>query len=201
LVLWDLTKSPVQSRIVPLPKGETPQPSDNCGIHSIALSPSRSLLATGGENPAEVAIFDVASMSPIFILEGHKDWSFSTAFLNDDRLISGSRDCTVNLWTTQDSGSVYEEEEDESDEEFAMEDHCQHVGSMILPLSYSSKKISRSVKRKTPILSKKEHDRKVRNVKYNSSTEVIIDHESVGKKLRKQEKGDYCVLLSLLNSN
>jgi len=58
--------------------------------------------ATGSDNPAEVAIFQLPMYKPLMILTGHRDWSFCTEFLTEDRVISGSRDCSVSMWSATD---------------------------------------------------------------------------------------------------
>eukprot|EP00741_Cyanophora_paradoxa_P003491 tig00000711_g3390.t1 len=73
-------------------------PPDNCGIHSIAVNPSRTLLATGGYDPQDIALYSLPSMQPVAVLEGHTDWMFAAGWVDDWTLVSASRDKTVRLW-------------------------------------------------------------------------------------------------------
>eukprot|EP00228_Micromonas_bravo_P003827 CAMPEP_0203005376 /NCGR_PEP_ID=MMETSP1401-20130829/2920_1 /ASSEMBLY_ACC=CAM_ASM_000894 /TAXON_ID=38833 /ORGANISM="Micromonas pusilla, Strain CCAC1681" /LENGTH=530 /DNA_ID=CAMNT_0049747001 /DNA_START=129 /DNA_END=1718 /DNA_ORIENTATION=+ len=92
---------------------------ENCGIHAISLNSSRTRLATGGENPRDVAVFsaslgDEASLSshasrrlltPSALLVGHRDWVFGVDWITDNVLASGSRDATVRIWSVPDGGA------------------------------------------------------------------------------------------------
>ena len=94
----------------------------NCGIHAISLNPSRTRLATGGENPCDVAVFSVAAaavddeasrgtgalLRPSALLVGHRDWMFGVDWITDNVLASGSRDATVRIWSVPDSAESSE---------------------------------------------------------------------------------------------
>lgn len=63
------------------------------------MNPSRTLLATGGENPSDVAIYSLPDFRPVTIGESaHSDWLFDLEWIDDEYLISGSRCSSVALW-------------------------------------------------------------------------------------------------------
>jgi len=118
LILLDITtgsKQPIPTVTVPeeilyageeeLSNGDATQRRTHCrGIHSIALNPSKTLLAIGAGRPTEVTVFKVKkngsswSFEPYAICKGHKDMIFSAVFVDDSTIASGSRDTTIKIW-------------------------------------------------------------------------------------------------------
>ncbi|KAL8595843.1 hypothetical protein ACOMHN_012261 [Nucella lapillus] len=70
-----------------------------CGIHGISINPSGSMLATGASNTNDIGIYRLPTFDPLFVGEGaHTDWVFDMEWVDDEFLITGSRDNNMAMW-------------------------------------------------------------------------------------------------------
>ncbi|RHZ87740.1 hypothetical protein Glove_30g55 [Diversispora epigaea] len=85
------------------PSNEPPEVNNNncLGIRSIAVNPSRTLLAVGAGNPVQITIYELPSFEPVVVFAGHNDLVFSVAWIDDYHVVSGSRDGTVRFWSME----------------------------------------------------------------------------------------------------
>jgi len=82
--------------------GKIPFPDKNCGIHSISVNKDYSKLATGALNPNSIGFYRLPTLEPICLGEFHTDWMFSSAWVNKDVLVTGSRDNRLAFWSIPD---------------------------------------------------------------------------------------------------
>jgi len=128
-----------------------PHPRKSCGIHSIALNKTGTVLATGGENPNDIAAYRLPSMEPVCVGEHHSDWIFSLAWISPRLLASGSRDGTIAIWSIPDEPGK----------------------TCTAPLKYASIK-------PTVVMSDIEMVDKIRDIVYNDSSKEIAAISSNG---------------------
>ena len=129
--------------------------SPNCaGIHSISMNPSKTLLAVGGGKQSEsIQVYRLPTFEPHSLLNGHKDVIFSVAWLNDDTLISGSRDTSLMCWSLSSDYCV-------------KTSNLEHLTHPISTYTFAS--------------SKAEHRGKVRDLKYDLHTKKAFTLSSDG---------------------
>jgi len=79
------------------------QPEQDCGIYSIEINPSRTLLATAAKNSNDVAVYRLPTLDPICVGENaHSEKIFDQTWLDDQVLVSGSTDGSIALWRITD---------------------------------------------------------------------------------------------------
>ncbi|GBC45853.1 uncharacterized protein OCT59_013715 [Rhizophagus irregularis] len=124
----------------------------NCsGIRSIAVNPSKTLLAVGAGKPVQVTVYELPSFEPVAVFSGHSDLVFSVAWLDDYHLVSGSRDGTIRLWSIE----------------------SKIISEMpLLPNKY--------INVHQPLLSRSELGGKVRDLQFNPKTEQIMTLSTEG---------------------
>jgi len=142
LIAWD-TSTNTYRPITP-PSSSSAIPPDACGIHDVDVNGTKSLLVTGGQSPIDMVVFSLPSFAPVAILQGHLDWVFASKFLEDRIIVSASRDNAVCLWRIPPDGDT------------AMTDS-------------DNTPISNQVPVVQPLLTRKEHTKKVRALQYGKS--------------------------------
>ncbi|KAI9341645.1 WD40-repeat-containing domain protein [Obelidium mucronatum] len=92
------------------PARNAPQPPQipECrGIHSVAVNPSRSLLAVAAGSPIEsIQIYTLPHLDAFAICRSHTDMVFSVEFCSDSSLVSGGRDGQVCFWNLDDETTI-----------------------------------------------------------------------------------------------
>ncbi|KAI8906818.1 WD40-repeat-containing domain protein [Gorgonomyces haynaldii] len=69
------------------------------GIHSLAINDNKTLLAVGyGDCSENIQIYSLPSFELIAMLSGHTDMVFSVQWVDNNTLVSGSRDRHVKMW-------------------------------------------------------------------------------------------------------
>lgn len=74
--------------------------AQNCGMHSISINPSRTMIATGSDNVNDIAIYRLPDLMPLCVgWDAHKNWIFDTTWIDDNHVVSGAGDSKLALWT------------------------------------------------------------------------------------------------------
>jgi WD40 repeat protein len=71
------------------------------GMQSMVLSPSGMKVAVGAAQPWDVAILDARTLGGQALCAGHSDVVFALEWLNDDIIVTGSRDRMLKVWDTR----------------------------------------------------------------------------------------------------
>ncbi|KAJ8029823.1 DDB1- and CUL4-associated factor 12 [Holothuria leucospilota] len=76
---------------------------EGSGIHAISLNPSQTCIATGADNPNNLGVYAMPDFDPLCVGEAcHRDWIFDLKWLDDEFIVTGSRDGTIALWSVAD---------------------------------------------------------------------------------------------------
>lgn len=70
-------------------------------------------MATGGRNSTEIAIYRLPTLDPVCVGElGHRDWVYDMCWIDDEYLVSGSKDTKMSLWHIDNEMSEASEKSD-----------------------------------------------------------------------------------------
>ncbi|KAF9368780.1 DDB1- and CUL4-associated factor 12, partial [Podila verticillata] len=75
--------------------------STSAGVRSMSINPSRTLLAIGSGDPYQVTIYSLPELEPVGMMYGHSDLVFALTWISDTVLVSGSRDGSTRVWSTE----------------------------------------------------------------------------------------------------
>ncbi|VVD03974.1 DDB1- and CUL4-associated factor 12 homolog [Leptidea sinapis] len=105
LMVYDVRSRALDS--IPTLRPRTPWPGADhqTGIHALQINPSKTMLATGARNSCELAIYRLPTLDPVCVGESHKDWILDMCWLDDEFLVTGSRDSTLALWHVADEAA------------------------------------------------------------------------------------------------
>ncbi|KPJ18504.1 DDB1- and CUL4-associated factor 12 [Papilio machaon] len=98
LMVYDVRSRSLDAIPTLRPRAPWPGAEHQTGIHALQINPSRTLLATGARNSCELAIYSLPTLDPVCVGEAHKDWILDVCWLDDEFVVSGSRDSRLALW-------------------------------------------------------------------------------------------------------
>ena len=98
LLVYDINNQKMD--IIPnLGSSEPNRLPEQTGIHTIEINPSRTMLATSGQNSKDLAVYRLPTLDPICIGENaHKELIYDVCWLDDEFLVSSSNDGVLGLW-------------------------------------------------------------------------------------------------------
>eukprot|EP01095_Lingulamoeba_sp_RSL-Kostka_P014516 TRINITY_DN634_c1_g1_i1.p1 TRINITY_DN634_c1_g1~~TRINITY_DN634_c1_g1_i1.p1 ORF type:complete len:434 (-),score=87.15 TRINITY_DN634_c1_g1_i1:45-1346(-) len=159
LLAWNTEKDSCFN--ITLPDYESNNKSNhNCGIHSITTNGYlKTQLATGSRNPCDFVIYDLLTLKPMLLLEGHKDWIFGAEYISENIIVTASRDKTIKLWSTN-----FKQSQPISFDSYDYVDTFEHKSIFE----------ANGGEIKKPLFSRQEHKEKVRDICFNSSNNDIL---------------------------
>ena len=100
LQVYDISSRQILCIPVLCGRGNYARVSENqSGIHAIEINPSRTKLATAAQNSNDIAVYKLPTLDPLCIgMHSHGERIFDMCWIDDQFLLSGSRDKTVALW-------------------------------------------------------------------------------------------------------
>lgn len=114
LMVYDVNMRRVDA-IPTLSNGQMNGPESQNGIHAIQINPSRTLLATGARHSADVAVYRLPTLDPVGVgVNGHRDWVMDLCWMDDQFLVSGSKDAKMALWRI--SEDIFDLDADEEEQ-------------------------------------------------------------------------------------
>ncbi len=103
LLRWEFDRNfaPTKREVINMPDPLLPG-SPGGGIHCISFNKcfGGGDFACGGNNPNTIMVMDYDTLEPRLQLQGNQDWMFSCCWVDRHRMVSGSRDCSVRVWST-----------------------------------------------------------------------------------------------------
>ncbi|XP_055377790.1 DDB1- and CUL4-associated factor 12 homolog [Condylostylus longicornis] len=98
LLVYDVNMRRVDA-IPTLSNNRFNHPENQGGLHAIEINPSRTFLATGARNSSDIAVYRLPTLDPVCVGEnGHRDLIMGMCWLDDQFLVSGSKDSKMSLW-------------------------------------------------------------------------------------------------------
>lgn len=81
-MVYDVIRHTLDEIPTLLSKRTYPAPQEQCGIQSVQINPSRTLLATGADNISDIAVYRLPTLDPVCVGEdSHKESVSKILFL------------------------------------------------------------------------------------------------------------------------